>query len=322
MSFKFYGSKTSNSRLAQEALDTLRGFLNYEEPKLVKFLQHIWDNQQRAITYRELREAILLGHMDPALIEEWMQDYSKFVTDALLPLWLEAMESSTKQLAQHFPTYAFDSTTAGIKAWIDTRAAQFVTYCTEEQIAAINAVVGRAALLQDMTVDELSRVIRPMVGLNRPQARANLNYYNRLIQNGIKEKRARELSILYSHRQHRYRGYMIARTELAFAYNKGQHEGVKQAQAQGLMGDTVKVWSTAEDERVCPTCGRLNGRMIGMDEDFDYQTRLAATEPGIRQTPPAHPHCRCAVIYEEIAPPTFDTIEEVDATPGIGISQP
>lgn len=319
MAIQFYNSKLPLKQEAQRALKTLRGFLNEEEPQLVTFLHHIWNQQQRAITYKELREAIMIGYMDPSLIQEWTQDYSKFVTASLLPLWLEAMESATKELHREFPSYVFDSTTDGIKVWIDTRAATFVTYCTQEQIAAINAVVAKASILQDMTVDELARAIRPMVGLNRPQAVANINYYNRLRASGISEKKALEKSLIYSHRQHRYRGYLIARTELAFAYNKGQHEGVKQAQAAGLMGETIKIWSTAEDERVCPICGGLNGKRIAMEADFDFPTKLTA--PGIRQTPPSHPHCRCAIVYKEIAPPVYDTIYEVDSTPGIGIPQ-
>ena len=59
----------------------------------------------------------------------------------------------------------------------------------------------------------------------------------------------------------------------------------------------VKVWCTADDERVCPVCGALDGMKIGIDDDFPFRTKLQA--PGIRRTPPAHPSCRCAVYYEE-----------------------
>jgi hypothetical protein len=110
MAIQFYNSGVSMRAEAQRALKTLRGFLNETEPQLVTFLHHIWNQQQRAITYKELREAIMIGYMDPSLIEEWTQDYSKFVTTSLLPLWLEAMESATKELHKEFPSYVFDST--------------------------------------------------------------------------------------------------------------------------------------------------------------------------------------------------------------------
>ena len=38
-----------------------------------------------------------------------------------------------------------------------------------------------------------------------------------------------------------------------------------------------------------------------IDDDFDFKTKLI--EPGIKRTPPAHPHCRCSVLYREIEPP-------------------
>ena len=41
------------------------------------------------------------------------------------------------------------------------------------------------------------------------------------------------------------------------------------------MGEVVKVWSTAMDERTCPICGALEGKEIAMDEDFNFPTKLA-----------------------------------------------
>ena len=155
--------------------------------------------------------------------------------------------------------------------------------------------------MEDMTADVLSRVIRPMVGLTVQQSEANLRYFKKLIDNGVSEKRAMDLAMKYAARQHRYRGYNIARTELAFAYNKGAHEGTKQAQQAGYMGEVVKIWCTAEDERTCEYCGSLEGKRIAMDEEFDFKTKLRT--PGIRLSPPAHPSCRCTVLYEEVSPP-------------------
>lgn len=304
------------------ALQKLRGFLNASEPELVYFLQNMWNSQGKAITYKELREAIMSGGLDQQIIYDWMQDYSKFVIDHLKPSWESAMTEATEQLSKKYPLYSFDPSTEGVKSWIDTKAASFVTNSTQEQINAINAVVGRASLMQDMTVDGLARAIRPMVGLTKPQAVANLNYYEKMIKSGLSEKQALERSVRYSARQSRYRGYNIARTELAFAYNKGQHEGIKQAIDKGYMGAVEKVWCTADDERTCEICGGLEGKRIALDDDFDFKTKLQAANPGIRQTPPAHPSCRCTVLYEEISPPIFDHIEESEPEaqePGVTI---
>lgn len=296
---------------ASEALRKLRSFLNREEPELVYFLQTLWRHQGNAITYKELREAILKGELDSQVILDWQKDYSRFVVKYMLPAWKLAMDEATVALSRKYPRFAFDPAVKGVKEWVDTKAASFVTNSVQEQIDAINAVVGRASLMQDMTVDGLARAVRPMVGLTKQQANANLNYYNKMIESGLSEKKALERSIKYSARQHRYRGYNIARTELAFAYNKGQHFGVEQAIRQGYMGHTMKMWCTADDERVCDKCGPLDGKTIEMDDDFDFKTKLEATNPGIKRTPPAHPSCRCTVLYIEVEPPVFDTIEEI-----------
>lgn len=299
-----YVSVNKSAEMAA-VLRLLRSFLDANEPSLVYLLVNTWQAQGKAITYKELREAILAGELDVKLWEEWQQDYARFVTKHMRPAWEDAIIAAAKAIEEKYPEWYFDPYADGVREWTENRGAAFVTNSTQAQIDGLQAVVQRAAVLEDMNVDQLARSIRAMVGLTKQQAVANLNYYNNLIANGTSEKRALDLSIRYSARQHRSRGYNIARTELAFAYNQGSYEATKQAQAAGYMGEVVKVWSTADDERVCKICGALEGKRIAMDEDFDFQTRLAATEPTIRRVPPAHPSCRCAVMYEEIAPPAW-----------------
>lgn len=300
-------------------LKALRAFLDANEPRLVLFLVTFWNNQERAITYKELREAILAGDIDPEWLEQWQQDYSVFVTTYLQPLWLAAIDSAANDLQEWLKANNrtdvmdwFDPVADGIKEWVSQRAAEFVTNSSQEQMDAIRAVVQRAAVMEDMTVDKLARAIRPMVGLTKQQAVANMNYYQTLLKNGISETKARDLSIRYAARQHRYRGYNIARTELSFSFNKGADDGARQAQEYGVLGDLEKVWDAAEDERTCPICGALDGQRIAMDEEFDFPTKLAATNPGIRRTPPAHPSCRCGVKYVEVTDPVIKSLECIE----------
>ena len=285
---------------ADAVLRKLRSYLDTTEPDLVYFLTNLWKNEGKAITYKELREAILNGYIDPEWIKQWQQDYSKFVSDILQPKWLEAMTVAITELEEKYPEWYFNPGADGVRDWAKNRAAAFVTNSTNEQVDGISALIKRATGVEAMSVDRLSRAIRPLIGLNTQQSIANLNYYEKLIENGVKAEKAQDLALRYAARQHRYRAYMIARTELAFAYNKGADEGIRQAQAKGYMGEVVKVWSTALDERVCSICGGLDGAVIAMDEDFKFKTKLSATNPGICRTPPAHPHCRCAVIYKEV----------------------
>lgn len=285
---------------ALKATNKIRKYLNAKEPELVFFLQTLWNNQGKAITYKELREAILDGYLSEKLMEEWYQDYSKFVVDKVAPMWADAMKEANSELYKN-PKFYFDPMQQEVVDWTNTRAAMFVTSVTKEQIAGIREVVKRASQLNDMNVDELSRAIRPMVGLDYRQSIANMNYYTKMIESGAKPRTALEKSIKYSARQNRHRAYRIARTELVFAYNQGSYYGTKQAQSQGLLGKVEKVWCTADDERTCEICGSLDGKRIAMDDDFDFKTKLI--EPGIKRVPPAHPHCRCTVIFDEVEPP-------------------
>ena len=291
--------KASYSAAEYEAtLQKLRGFLDTAEPRLVYFLTNLWRAQGQAITYKELREAILAGELSMEYLAEWQQDYSKFVVERLNPAWEEAMKAAADELATKYRGWYYNPASSGVENWVKTRSADFVTNVTQTQHDALRAVVQRAAKYEGRNVDSLARTVRSTVGLTRQQAEANLNYYENLINNGVKEKKAQDLSMKYAARQHRYRGYNIARTELAYAYNKGMDEGIRQAQADGYMGTTVKIWCTADDERVCQTCGGLEGKVIAMDDDFEFSTKLNL--PGLKRTPPAHPGCRCAVMYREV----------------------
>lgn len=288
------------------ALLKLRSYLNASEPALVYFLVRTWKKQQKAVTYKELREALLNGTIDSAWLEQWQQDYAQFVVENLEPAWMDAMAVAAADIKAKYPDWNFDPYADGVRDWAERKAAEFVTNSTMTQIQALQAVVMRAAVLEDMTVDGLSRIIRPMVGLTHQQSIANLNYYNSLIKKGVSKKKAEELAIKYAAKQHRYRAYNIARTELAFAYNQGVYFGTKQAQEAGYMGEVVKVWSTADDERVCPLCGPMDGKEIPLDDDFDFKTKLAGPQnPTIRKAPPLHPSCRCTMYVKEISPPVI-----------------
>lgn len=321
--------KASWENLQDAALRKLLIFLNTNEPDLVKFLQTFWGNQQRAITYKELRESIMRGYLTAEMLEEWRQDYSRFVVKYVEPMWLDAMEAANNPIARNGTIWTFDSYSPEIKAWTDVNAARFVTSSTEDQIKAIRAVVKRAAQLNTLNVDTLSHVIRPMVGLNYRQSIANMNYFEKLIESGVKETKAVEMSIKYSARQNRYRGYMIARTELAFAYNQGSLAGTIQAINSGLLGHTVKKWCTADDERVCDCCGQLERTEFEIDEEITYipqnskdgsfkriNPRLHHKTVG--KAPPAHPHCRCTLLYIEKSPPIYDGNEYPQIAVNIG----
>jgi len=72
-----------------------------------------------------------------------------------------------------------------------------------------------------------------------------------------------------------YRMEVIARTEVLRAHNQGRIKFHRQVGVKRLD------WMTMEDERVCPICGPLDGKVFDTDR-FPQQ--------------PAHPNCRCTSV--------------------------
>lgn len=71
------------------------------------------------------------------------------------------------------------------------------------------------------------------------------------------------------------------------------------AQAGQLPITAEKMWVTADDERVCSTCGPMHGRQVMVSEDFTLPTGQLIASPS------AHTLCRCdirLVTYDESAP--------------------
>ncbi len=72
-----------------------------------------------------------------------------------------------------------------------------------------------------------------------------------------------------------YRMEMIARTEIIRAHNMGRQKFHQQVGVKKLE------WLAMGDERMCPVCKKLNGKVFPVDK-FPPQ--------------PSHPHCRCVQI--------------------------
>lgn len=307
--------RKSASRDGQEVLIRLNDYLEGKADEPARILTSFWGNQASTFSYGEIREAILEGSVTQETMRLWQQDYTKMVADKMYPVWMDAVKAgaSGQPVFDDFPaSFSINTGVPNIVAWIERRGSAFVTASTMEQKKAINAMLVKK-ITDKYTVDELAQVIRPCIGLTEGQAKANFRYYNSIKEKLAKEhprmkkesieKKARERQLIYAAKQQRQRAYTIANTEMAFAFNKGMDETVRQAQAEGLMGVMEKRWITAGTDNVCKICQALDGTQVGMDEEFDFKGK--ELYPGQKLTPPAHPRCRCAVQYIEVEPPNM-----------------
>lgn len=272
---------------------TLNGWINYASPKLGTFLHHTWKNQQQALTYKEIREAIMAGQLDLSYLEQWRQDYSKFIINGYAPLAQQAIDYSAKELKAMFGLGAKSLTYQYVDQFIADQGGKLIREVSEEQFKAINVLVRQATMSETMDVKQLAYAIRPTVGLTQRQSQAAFHRYEQAIANGYTEGQARKQQALYAERLHRMRAETISITEMAFAYNHGQQAYMQQCIQDGLIGGAQKRWITAFDERVCPECGKLDNETVNMDDLFSI---------GV-QVPPAHPRCRCVVNYINVTQP-------------------
>lgn len=204
--------------------------------------------------------------------------------------------------------FEFHTQTPGILGWISERGAEFVTNSTQEQKDAVAALLTKK-MKDGHTIDELSRLIRPCIGLTEGDAKAAARLYDSIVENLKKEhprmkpesirRKALDATAKYAERKHRQRALTIAQTESAFAYNRGADEGIRQAQSQNFIGTVRKRWNTSGDDAVCKTCAALEGTEIEMDADFNFKGRTLFA--GQHMLPPAHPRCACAVEYIEVS---------------------
>lgn len=101
-----------------------------------------------------------------------------------------------------------------------------------------------------------------------------------------------------------HRAEQVARTETFRIANAATHAAWKQT---GVV-KTVK-WYTAADERVCPWCAPMHGKIVGIDEDFFKKGDTATGSDGSKLdieyddvgSPPLHVSCRCYIRPEEIS---------------------
>lgn len=303
--FNVFKSKALIYKKEQEhpTAQKLRSFLNEEEPKMAKWLVNTWKQQESAITYKELREAYLDGGLTDGTIKQWQTDYAKVVNEQLTPIWENAMKQAVIDANAVYPYYLYEPSVGLMTEYISTKGASLITNLAEDQKSAVQAVLKQASGYRAMSADEVSQAIRPLIGLTKPQAKANLSHYNAiksaLLENhpNMKpenaEKKARESAARYAARQHRYRATTIARTELAAAYNAGHYGATLEAMEKGYLGTMVKTVSTALDERTCPKCSSVENKPVEMDKPFKNGFML----------PPFHPNCRCVLMYEQIEKP-------------------
>lgn len=280
---------------------------NSDKEELVEILVYFWDNQKNAITYKEIREALIKGEISVDNIEKWRQDYSRLINTKFKSKYEKINLEKCEDLRRRYKNYEYNSHDYEFNKWIESKCAGLVTAVTEEQKSAIATLIERANDNR-MTPDEAAKTIRPCIGLTKTQATANMNHYEHvkasLLNNnpGIRlataEKKARESAIKYAERQHRYRAMTIVRTELVGANNQAYLASIKDAVNKGVVGYGRFEWNCTFDENSCDECKSLDGVTVEIGQSFPIKGQEYFE--GQHEAPPAHTNCGCGVCYVEM----------------------
>mgnify|MGYP002623756584 CR=1 FL=1 len=241
-------------------------------------------------SYSDLEAAILDGRLNDLI--DWQARYAEVVNEVLNPLWLKALAEASRKASRG--KIILSDSEDWVKAWLNFRGGELITNLTAESKKAVANVLLKWQA-EKLNPAVMAQQIRPLIGLNERQVLANAAYreklYNKLLEKLPPSKaalRADQAAVRYASKQHRYRAETIVHTELAFAYNRGAHEGITRSIKAGYMNRCAMIWSTAGVIRTCGRCLELNGKVIGYTD-----------ETGVT-LPPLHPRCRCAIMYREV----------------------
>jgi SPP1 gp7 family putative phage head morphogenesis protein len=265
----------------------LRRLLATREPRLARWLYSTTNAQGAALKYQEIRNAIRDGQLSEEVLERWRQEYVSLVAMRLEPYQRELLAAMDKASN---PALVLTPTAQLMGDALRTRNWALIKNVTDEQRNAVRAVMAYQATREvPLTVNELAKVLRPMVGLTEREAKAVLRWRERLVADGYTTRSVEHSVQNYQGFLLRRRADRIARTESCWAFNAGQLAQVQNAVTAGVVLTRVrKEWASAEDEMTCPVCGdELAGQVRELDEQFSYGLDF----------PPAHPNCRCGVIY-------------------------
>lgn len=281
----------------RSVVDVMRGMLNAREPKFERILFSTRNAQASALKYQEIRNAVRTGELSAAAMQRFRDGYSQMVLRDLAPQIQAAATSGANIMAKQGAALtgqrlAFPGTVARIDAWLTAHAADLVVDITTQQRAALN-VMTRALARDNIGPRDGGRYIRAVVGLTERESAAVDRLRSSLTASGMSSDAVVNRAQDYAGFLNRRRATRIARTELAGAYNQGTLALMREAQANGAFTTVYKQWYTAQDERTCDFCGPLHEQVVGIEETYPGLTKRVPNT----LTPPAHPNCRCALIY-------------------------
>lgn len=283
-------------------------------PGVRRSVLSLWEAMAQDITVASL-EPTRRGEVQPPWEPIWRERVTAWVGDDLEPAWLKSGIRGARAMKQPRPKRKqvdiFALLGPLFESWVATRSGELISDLVDNQLLAIRQVLNEFIVEKPTAPRRLARILRQHIGLTARQTRAVQRIRRTLEDDGLMTAAQIDSAVgRQVERMRNVRARRIAETETAFAYNYGGFTEVAAAAEEGAFeGERViKIWRTAQDEKVCPFCAPLGGFVAETGEETGNAQRIGLEETfpgrGTRLTsifvPPAHPHCRCLVLYEVV----------------------
>ena len=210
-------------------------------------------------------------------------------------------------------SFGFDAKNKNAQTLAERFSSERIRQLNKETKIAVQLII-KQAIHEGTSPREAAKLIREIVGLNRPQALA-LKRYVRDLSPSLSPSAKQKAGIRYKQKMIRRRAVTIARTEVIDSLTAGMELSWGQAQQQGLLGaNAQKEWMTTP-VGACRICQALDGQTVPLNKTF-----ISNTVGGL-QRPTAHPNCRCGiapvpgigggVVPTSVKPPRGDMLKTV-----------
>ena len=254
--------------------------------------------------FDEVRDATKLKAIKEALDTDEVKNvvntikWEKFEADKADKLLAASLAQAGTASIAFVPTiaisdYTFDPRNPSSLKFLSETTANRITLVTETGKEATR-IMAFEALDKGIPVPKASKMIRGAIGLNRPQAKALVNFRRKLVKEGLSEAKIEQRVAAWTKKAIRVRSQMIAQTELTDATSQGQLDMWDEAVKDKVIEDNEweKVWIATIDSRTSRICADLNGQAVPLKKLFKDPKGLL----GPFDRPSAHPRCRSSLI--------------------------
>lgn len=276
---------------------TIHNIADTLAPEIRREFLGVISNIKNSVTLKSLVEALEAGRAD-AVIQFIDKISANPITYAGLKAKLRSIfENGGKGSIKHLPKkiqaqISFDLLNPRSVAFLRRYEFGLIQNISRNTIEGVREII-KVGFEQGQPPIRMAREIKEFIGLTPRQVKALNNHRAMLISEGRTPKQVLELTTRFRNRQLRFRANNIARTETIRAASAGQSELWNQAAEQGLIDPVTarKKWVVTPDDRLCPICRPIpKNNKDGVPLGGSFKTSV-----GLRESPPAHPQCRCSM---------------------------